>query len=418
MSKENQKIIPAYRFPKYNGEWIKKSLGQIGKPLMCKRIFKEQTTTDSNKNIPFFKIGTFGKEPDAYIPLDLFEEFKRKFSYPNVGDILISASGTIGRLVVYNGEDAYYQDSNIVWLGHDESEVLNSFLYYIYATLNWQTSDGGVIKRLYNSNIKEMEIFFPKEKKEQQKIADCLSSLDDLIGAENEKLDQLKDHKKGLLQQLFPAEGETVPKLRFPEFEHDGEWEEKRLADFEDLVSGDGDWILSKDISNDGEHKIVQLSSIGFGEFNEKTLKTISNNTFKDLKGTPILEGDLLINRMVDSNKINACIFPKEGNYITSVDVCWIRENVFFSNYFLMNLMCTHTSQKDLLSLSSGGGRVRISKKNLFEKFNFQLPKNYDEQIKIAKCLYSLDDSINAQAEKLEALKDHKKGLMQQLFPN
>jgi len=198
------------RFEKFKGgkKWIKKNLGDIGKPLMCKRIFKEQTTRNPKNAIPFYKIGTFGKESDAYIPISIYKEYKRKFSYPNVGDVLISASGTIGRLVVYDGEDAYYQDSNIVWLGHKEEDIINSFLFYCYSTLNWQTSDGGVIKRLYNSNLKEMEVFFPEDKKEQQKISNSLSSLDKFITAQREKIEALKRHKKGLLQQLFPNPNE------------------------------------------------------------------------------------------------------------------------------------------------------------------------------------------------------------------
>jgi type I restriction enzyme S subunit len=209
-----------------------------------------------------------------------------------------------------------------------------------------------------------------------------------------------------------------IPKLRFAEFQNEAGWQEKTLAEFSDLESGDGNWILSKDITSNGEFKIVQLSSIGFGLFKEKTLKTISNETFLELNGTPIQKGDLLLNRMVDSNKINCCIFPYDGKYVTSVDVCWIRNNPFFNNYFLLSLICEGSSQNKLLSLSSGAGRVRISKKNLFEKFSFLLPKNPQEQQKIAICLSSLDEVIAANSQKLDLLKDHKKSLMQNLFPH
>jgi type I restriction enzyme, S subunit len=203
--KEGEKV-PKYRFKEFekDGVWVERKLGQIGEPLMCKRIFKEQTTTNSNKGIPFYKIGTFGRQADAFISIELYEEFKRKYSFPNVGDILISASGTIGRLVVYDGLPAYFQDSNIVWLGNDEKLVINDFLYHCYSILKWQTSDGGVISRLYNSDLKNIGIKFPKGKIEQQKIAACLSSLDSLITAQSEKIEQLKMHKKGLMQGLFP----------------------------------------------------------------------------------------------------------------------------------------------------------------------------------------------------------------------
>jgi type I restriction enzyme S subunit len=198
--------VPNYRFPDFgkDGEWVEKKLGNIGEPLMCKRIFKDQTTPNPENGVPFYKIGTFGKEPDSYIPVELYEEFKLKYNFPNKGDILISASGTIGRLVVYDGEPAYYQDSNIVWLGHDEKEVSNEFLFYCYSIVNWQTSDGGVIKRLYNSDLKAILIKFPENEKEQQKIASCLSAVDELITAQTEKIEQLQQHKKGLMQGLFP----------------------------------------------------------------------------------------------------------------------------------------------------------------------------------------------------------------------
>lgn len=198
--------VPKLRFKEFekDGEWVTKKLGQIGEPLMCKRVFREQTSENPISGVPFYKIGTFGKEADSYIPIELYEEYKSKYSFPNVGDILISASGTIGRLVIYEGAPAFFQDSNIIWLGNDEKNILNSFLFYCYSTLKWQTSDGGIISRLYNSDFKNMQVRFPKNKIEQQKIASCLSSLDNLITAQAEKIEQLKQHKKGLMQGLFP----------------------------------------------------------------------------------------------------------------------------------------------------------------------------------------------------------------------
>jgi type I restriction enzyme, S subunit len=199
--------VPRLRFEIFRGsdEWVKISLGEIGDPLMCKRIFKEETTTNPRNGIPFYKIGTFGHLADSYISNAFFEEYKSKYPFPQKGDILISASGTIGRLVKFDGIPAYFQDSNIIWLGHKEELVLNDFLLYCYSILRWQTSDGGAIRRLYNSDFKGMTIYYPNDKKEQQKIAACLSSLDELISAQGKKVEALKKHKKGLMQQLFPS---------------------------------------------------------------------------------------------------------------------------------------------------------------------------------------------------------------------
>lgn len=156
-------------------KWMK--LKEIGKVCMCKRILKEQTV--SSGDVPFYKIGTFGGVADAYIPQELFDSYKSKFSYPQKGDILISAAGTIGRTVEFDGKPAYFQDSNIVWLKHDESIVLNSYLKYCYTLNPWAISTGGTIARLYNDNILNATIPVPPIA-EQQKIVAILDRFDTL----------------------------------------------------------------------------------------------------------------------------------------------------------------------------------------------------------------------------------------------
>ncbi len=145
--------------PVESGKWKVETLGEIGKVSMCKRILREQTTPEGD--IPFYKIGTFGKKADAYISKELYNEFKSRYSYPKKGSILISASGTIGRAVVFDGEPAYFQDSNIVWIDNDETKVLNSFLQFWYGTNPWKITQGGTISRLYNSNISEANVIIP-----------------------------------------------------------------------------------------------------------------------------------------------------------------------------------------------------------------------------------------------------------------
>ena len=144
-------------------------LGDIGRVAMCKRILKSDTTSDGD--IPFYKIGTFGKEADAFIKRDKYEEYKAKYSFPKKGDVLISAAGTIGRTVIYNGEPAYYQDSNIVWLEHDESLALNKYLFYIYKTNPWKVSTGGTISRLYNDSITSAVIPLPTLERQKEIVA-------------------------------------------------------------------------------------------------------------------------------------------------------------------------------------------------------------------------------------------------------
>lgn len=177
------------------------SLREIGKVSMCKRVLKEQTT--GFNDIPFYKISTFGGKADTFISRDLFEEYKSKYSYPKKGDILISAAGTIGKTVIYDGEDGFFQDSNIVWIDNDESKVLNSFLYYFYQTKPWLTTNGSTITRIYNENLRSIKITVPKELKDQQKIASVLSALDSKIELNNRINTELEAMAKTLYDYWF-----------------------------------------------------------------------------------------------------------------------------------------------------------------------------------------------------------------------
>ena len=196
---KNGSKFPELRFQGFTDAWEQRKLGNLATVEMNKRIFKEQTTTKGD--IPFYKIGTFGSDADSFISRELFEEYKNKYPYPNIGDILISASGSIGRTVVYNGEDAYYQDSNIVWLNHN-GQIDNSFLLQFYNQVKWAGLEGSTIKRLYNKNILETNIALPKIE-EQRLIGKFFKLVDSSITLHQRKLDMLKNVKKGLLQKMF-----------------------------------------------------------------------------------------------------------------------------------------------------------------------------------------------------------------------
>ena len=155
--------------------YVRISLGDIGSICMCKRILKSQTNTVSG--VPFYKIGTFGKEADAYISQETFNEYRSRYNFPKKGDVLISAAGTIGRTVVYDGKPAYFQDSNIVWIDNDESIVLNSYLRYCYELKPWKASEGGTIPRLYNDNIAKAVIAVPSIE-EQKRVVSILDRFD------------------------------------------------------------------------------------------------------------------------------------------------------------------------------------------------------------------------------------------------
>ena len=177
MFPQNGSNVPEIRFKGFTEAWEQRKLGEVSSVSMCRRIFKEQTSESGD--IPFYKIGTFGGEADAFISRELFEEYKAKYPYPKKGDILISASGSIGRTVEFTGENEYFQDSNIVWLNHDE-RLDNSFLKCFYSVVKWAGIEGSTIKRLYNDNILNTVITLPSVA-EQKKIGTYFENFDHLI---------------------------------------------------------------------------------------------------------------------------------------------------------------------------------------------------------------------------------------------
>ena len=185
---------------------------------MCKRIFKEQTSDEGE--VPFYKIGTFGGEPDAFISRKLFDEYKTKYPYPHKGDILISASGSIGRTIEFTGKDEYFQDSNIVWLKH-ENEIDNNFLKVLYSIVEW-SCEGSTIKRLYNDNFLKTEFMLPQID-EQIKLGDYFANLDNLITLHQRK--------------------------SFLYFSRINDWEQRKLGDWGDFYYGRScpKWSVTED---------------------------------------------------------------------------------------------------------------------------------------------------------------------------
>ena len=203
--------------------WEQRKLGEIGSVSMCRRIFKEQTSETGD--IPFYKIGTFGAEPDAFISRELFEEYKSKYPYPKKGDILISASGSIGRTVEFAGNNEYFQDSNIVWLSHDE-RLSNSFLKCFYSVVKWAGIEGSTIKRLYNDNILNTVICMPSVP-EQEHIGLFFENLDNLITL----------HQRQPFLHSTPEISLTV-QLIHPFYT--SSWEQRKAIDIADYSKGNG----------------------------------------------------------------------------------------------------------------------------------------------------------------------------------
>ena len=263
---------------------------------------------------------------------------------------------------------------------------------YLYHVLGHTPVAPEEYKRHY-SILKEKPVFFPRiETTEQHKIADCLTTLDDLIGADGQKLDALKAHKKGLMQQLFPREGETLPRLRFPEFQNAPEWDAKQISDV----------VRSVKTGKLDANAMVANGKYRFYTCAENYYK-IDNYAF---------EGEALL---IAGNGANlGYIHHYIGKFNAYQRTYVLQEfaiNVFFLKYYLD---CNLPAR---ISLEKKAGNTPYIVLGTITEMPLLVPKDEDEQREIADCLTSLDGLIAAQSAKVEALKTHKKGLMQQLFP-
>jgi type I restriction enzyme S subunit len=188
------------RFPGFEGEWEKEELGKNCNVLMCKRIFASQTSEYGD--IPFYKIGTIGHIADAYISKELFAEYRNKYNYPRKGELLITCAGTVGKCLVFDGKDAYFQDSNIVWVDNPMGKIENEFLYYFISRVNWGKLNSTTITRIYNDDLRNLGIKFPKIQ-EQEKIATFLSLIDERISTQIKIIEDYKSLKMTLIDYFY-----------------------------------------------------------------------------------------------------------------------------------------------------------------------------------------------------------------------
>ena len=198
---EHKKLnVPNLRFPEFQGEWENCTLGDLCNVLMCKRILASQTNTE--EGVPFYKIGTIGNAPDAYISKELFDDYKTKYNYPHKGEVMITCAGTVGKCVIYDGKDAYFQDSNIVWIDNPSQCISNSFLYHQLQKVDWRKLNSTTIIRIYNDDLRNLKLSYPQIE-EQQKISRLLSFLDERIATQNKIIEDLKKLKSAIIEKLY-----------------------------------------------------------------------------------------------------------------------------------------------------------------------------------------------------------------------
>ena len=396
------KSVPNIRFKGFEDKWKKEKLGNIATVEMNKRIYKDQTSEDGE--IPFYKIGTFGKKADSFISKKLFDEYKKRYSYPKVGDILISASGTIGNTIIYKGEDAYFQDSNIVWLNVNHKIILNSFLYNFYKIVHWKGLEGSTIKRLYNSNILSTSINYPSIT-EQQKIGDFFAELDKLLDLQQQKINKFDLLKKSLLQKLFPKHDAKIPELRFKGYEEN--WRDKKTLE---LVSERD----SKIIPNDDYPLKAFVAKKGISEKGEKYNRSfLVKSRQKKYKKTEY--GDLIYssnNLEVGSIGINrygnACISPVYS--IFKVNNSLIYD---FLGYLIQRKEFIFNMIKYRQGVTYGQWKIHESD---FLNIQVLVPETLDEKQKIGNLLSKVDQLIELENKKLHKLQQVKKCLLQNMF--
>lgn len=389
----------------YPEDWTTYSIGQIGDPLMCKRILKEQT--EESGDVPFYKIGTFGRKADAYISRGLYEDFKSKYSYPKKGDILISAAGTIGRLVVFDGEDAYFQDSNIVWLGNDETIVLNLYLYWAFQNMKWQSEDGGIVSRLYNNNFKAMQLVVPPLP-EQRRIAAALGNMDKMIDNLSKRIEKKKAIKQGAMQELLTG------KKRLPGFE--GEWLVKSIAKSATVKARIG-WqgLTTQEYLADGSYRLVNGTNIENGAVNWGSCYYVAEDRYGEDKNIQLRQADVLVSKDGTIGKVAFVErLPLPATLNSGVFV--VRSKDYdLSQEYLARVFLSKWFDDFIDKITAGSTIVHLYQKDI-TKFQFLIPPTLAEQRAIAKVLGDMDAEIAKLEAKREKLTGIKKGMMSDLL--
>ena len=388
-------------------DWDCVKIGNVASVLMCKRIFADQTS--DHGEIPFYKIGTFGKQADAFISRTLYNEYKNKFSFPKEGDVLLSAAGTLGRTVVYDGKDAYFQDSNIVWLDIDKRVLCNEYLNHYYRVIKWMSSEGSTISRLYNGIICGTSIVIPPLA-EQERIAEALSDVDELISSLEKLIEKYKSIKATCLQQMFPQKGETTPKMRLPGFT--GAWEQRKFSEI--VETRRGLTYKPSDICENGV-RVLRSSNIDDDSFVLRDDDVFVKAEAVNIDYTK--ENDILItaangsSRLVGKHAIIGQVSPKStvhGGFM----LLGATKEPYFVNASMSSSWYRHFIE---LFVAGGNGAIGNLNKNDLDNQDILVPSEEERQI-IGAFFKQLDHLITLHQRKLDKAKKIKQGMMQQLL--
>jgi type I restriction enzyme S subunit len=396
MPEQKKAVVPRLRFPEFRdaGPWEVKRLGDVAEVNAAGDLdFSQFSPVLTQEHI--YPIYSNSIAQEGLYGFSTYPKYKKN-------SVTITARGTLGV--------AFYRDHDFVGIGrllivNARQEISPRYLKEVWNYLVREPFENGGIPQLTAIKARTIKLVFPSLP-EQQKIADCLSSLDELIELQTKQLEALQTHKKGLMQQLFPREGETTPRLRFPEFRDAGPWENIQVSDFGTIVTGKTPSTSNPKYWN-GRFAWVTPTDISDTKYIYTTDRLLTS------------EGVQLIGVLPENTVLITCIASIGKNAILKVpgscnqQINAIIPNSNFNSDFIYYLFCKNQT---ILQNQAGTSATAIIPKSAFEKFYFHVPK-LPEQQKIADCLSSLDELIELQAKQLEALQAHKKGLMQQLFP-
>ncbi len=388
----------------YPTDWAPMQLRDIGYIQMCRRIFQSQTKTYGA--IPFYKISTFGGKADAYISQELYEKYKLLYPYPEKGDVLISAAGTIGKTVIFDGKDSYFQDSNIVWLKVDKEVIDRKFLWWFYRSFPWDALEGTTIQRLYNSIILDTEIHLP-EKPEQEEIARTLSLFDTYIDDLAELIEKKKGIRDGALEDLITKKTRLdgyaddwtpvtfnqviIPKARIG-------WQ--GLKKHEYLRSGYSYLIGGTDFSN-GTVSLNNISYVSKERYDMDTNIQVSKN-------------DVLVTKDGTIGKV--AIVPELNKPATlNSGVFVFRTNSRLVPAFLFRVLQSSVFREFIDTLSAGSTIKHLYQKDL-KKFEFEIPYDTKEQEAIAEVLTAMDKEIANLETEREKMIQIREGAMNDLL--
>lgn len=410
MSKTEKRLIPELRFPEFekDGEWEKEVLGHIlifqtGYPFDSKGFNENMNGVRLIKNRDL-------KSDDKLVFYS--KSFDEKYLV-NDGDVLVGMDGDFTPHIWKRGKALLNQRVGRIIATKKGQEVFFYYFLNIHLKRIEERTARTTVKHLSHSVVEKIYEALPKPK-EQQKIASCLSSLDDVIAVHTDKLENLKQYKKGLLQNVFPQEGETVPKLRFKEFENDGEWDSDKLDN------------LAKTINEKvGNRKFTLISidaGVGLVSQIEKFGREIAGNSYSNY--IVIKRDDFAFNKSstkyFPEGQISILNNYEVGAVPNSIFTCFRFNtdiiNPHYVKYLFENNIHGKWLKKFITIGARANGALNVNNKDLFS-LEIPFPNNKNEQKKIASLLISLDDLIQAEADKITQLKAHKKGLLQGLFP-